>query len=174
MDNKASQCPDKSTYAVKRTIKLKTDGAPDIMKQEWIVIDCEKQEEAEDNYSNMQRQKLTEHALYCKNGAAMYTVLYGQLHSDIITIAKRSTVYTTMHKERDVVGLLSILCDICVQNLTGTKVDPYLEQLRILTSTLSCAQKRAYSITILVMPFMTRFLQLRVSVAHSHLEKTVA
>ena len=34
--------PDKSTYAVKHTTKLKTDGAADIMKQEWIVIDCEK------------------------------------------------------------------------------------------------------------------------------------
>ena len=67
--------PDKSMYAVKRTTKLKTDGAADIMKQEWIVIDCEKQEEAKDNYSNMQRQKLTEHALYRKNGAAMYTTV---------------------------------------------------------------------------------------------------
>ena len=131
---------DKGTYAVKRTTKLETEGAADIMKQEWIVIDYEKQEEAEDNYSNIQRQKLTEHALYRKNSAAMFTVLYGQLHSEIITIAKQSTApdFTTMHKERDVVGLLSILCDICVQNLTGTKVDPYLEQLRILTSTLSC------------------------------------
>ena len=41
-----------------------------------------------------------------------------------------------MHKERDVVGILSILCDIYIQNLTGTKVDPHLEQLWILTSTL--------------------------------------
>ena len=47
-----------------------------------------------------------------------------------------------MHKERDVVGLLSTLCDICIQNLTGTKVDPHLEQLWILTSTLSCALKK--------------------------------
>ena len=137
--------PDKSTYAVKRTTKLKTDGATDIMKQEWIVIDCEKQEEAEDNYSNIQRQKFTEHALYCKNGTAMYTVLYGQLHSNIITIAKQSTAYTMMHKESDVVGLLSILRDICVQHLTGTKVDLNSEQLRILTSTFSCAQKKSVS-----------------------------
>ena len=75
----------------------------------------------------------------------MNVVLYGQLHSDIITIAKNSTTYTKMHKERDVVGLLSILCDICVQHLIGTKVDPYSEQLRILTSTLSCAQKTSVS-----------------------------
>ena len=69
--------PDKSQYTVKRTTKVSNEGEPDNLKQEWIVIDCEKQEEAKDNYSNMQRQKLTEHALYCKNGAAMYTVLYG-------------------------------------------------------------------------------------------------
>ena len=56
--------PDKSTHAVKRTTKIKNEGAADIMKQEWIVIDCEMQEEAEDNYNNMQRQKLTEQALY--------------------------------------------------------------------------------------------------------------
>ena len=34
----------------------------------------------------MQRQKLTEHALYQKNSAAMFIVLYGQLHSEFITI----------------------------------------------------------------------------------------
>ena len=33
---------DKSMYVVKRTTKLKMDGEPDIMKQEWIMIDCEK------------------------------------------------------------------------------------------------------------------------------------
>ena len=75
----------------------------------------------------------------------MYIVMCGQLHSDIITIVKNSTAYINIHKERDVVGLLSILRDICVQNLTGTKVDPYSEQLRILTSTLSCAQKKSVS-----------------------------
>ena len=58
------------------------------MKQEWIVIDCEIQEEAKDNYNNKPQQKLTENALYCKNGAALFIVLYGQLHSDIVTIAK--------------------------------------------------------------------------------------
>ena len=74
------------------------------------------QEEAEDNYSNIQRQKLAEHGLYRKNGAAMYNVLYGQLHSDIVTIANWSTSpdFKTMNKERDVVGLLSILCSICI------------------------------------------------------------
>ena len=75
----------------------------------------------------MQRQKLTEHALYRKNGRAMYMVLCGQLHSDIITIIKRSNTYTKMHKNCEVVALLSTLHDICVQNLTGTKMDPDLE-----------------------------------------------
>ena len=27
------------------------------MKQEWVVIDCDKQDEFDDNHSNMQRQK---------------------------------------------------------------------------------------------------------------------
>ena len=88
--------PDKSKYATKRITKLSTgvQGEPDILKQEWIITDCDAQDEAEDNYSNMQRQKLTGHALYRKNGAAMYIVLCGQLHSDIITTAKQSTTYT--------------------------------------------------------------------------------
>ena len=33
---------DKSQYAVKRTTKVETEGGTDIMKQEWIVTDCEK------------------------------------------------------------------------------------------------------------------------------------
>ena len=41
-------------YTVKHTTKIKNEGAADIFKQEWIVIDCEKQAEAEDNYNNMQ------------------------------------------------------------------------------------------------------------------------
>ena len=135
--------PDKSKYTKKiiNKILMGVNGEPDIRKKEWIITDCDAQDEAEDNYSNMQRQKLTEYALYWENSAAMYVVLYGQLHSDIIAIAKNSTSYTNMHKERDVVGLLSTFRDICVQHLTGTKVDPYLEQLRILTSTLCCVQK---------------------------------
>ena len=139
--------PDKSTYALKRTTKIKNEGAADNMKQEWIVIDCEKQEKAEDNYNNMQRQKLKENALYRKNGAAMFIVLYGQLHSDIITIAKRLIApdFTTIHKERNAVGLLSVLRSICMQNLTRSNVDPYLEQLKILTSTLSYVQNKGIS-----------------------------
>ena len=95
----------------------------------------------------MQRQKTTEHGLYHKNGAAMFTVLYGQLHADIITIAKRSVSsdFLTVHKDRDVVGLLKILRSICVQNLMGSKVDPYPKHLQILTSTLSHTQKKGVS-----------------------------
>ena len=32
--------PDKSKYAVKRTTKLKTEGEPDILKQKWVITDC--------------------------------------------------------------------------------------------------------------------------------------
>ena len=140
--------PNVPIKAVKRTIKLTNDlDKSEILKQEWVMIDCEVQEELEDNYSNMQRQKLTDHALYHKNGAAMYTVLYGQIHADIITIAKRSVSpdFMTVQKDSDVVGLLKILRSICVQNLTGSKVDPYSEHLKILSSTLSYAQKKGES-----------------------------
>ena len=139
--------PDKSEYAVKRTIKLKNENGSEIMKKEWVMIDCDKQDELEDNHSNLQRQKTTEHALYRKNGAAMYTVLYGQLHPDIITIAKRSTTssFLTVQQDCDVVGLLKILRSICVQNLTRSKVDPFSEHLKILSSTLSYAQKKGES-----------------------------
>ena len=77
--------PEKILYAVKHTTKIKNEGAPDIFKQEWIVIDCEAQVEAEANYSNMQHQKLTKHGFYRKNGAAMFTVLYAQLHAAMQT-----------------------------------------------------------------------------------------
>ena len=139
--------PDKNKYATKLIILIPTgvSGQPDIRKQEQIVTDCDARDIAEDNYSNTQRQKLTEHALYRKNSAALYVVLYGQPHSDIITIAKNSSTYTTMHKERDVVVLLTTLRDICIQHLVGTKVDPLLEQIRMLTSTLSYVQKKNLS-----------------------------
>ena len=139
--------PDKSQYVAKRTTKVSSESKPDILKQEWIVIDCEKQEELEDNYNNKLRQKLAKHALYQKNDVGLFIVLYGQLHSNIVTIAKYSIIhlFATVHKESDVVGLLSILRLICVQNLTGSKVDLYLEQLKILSSTLSYAQSKCIS-----------------------------
>ena len=111
------------------------------------MIDCEKQGEAKNNYNNKLRQKLAKQALYRKNGAALFIVLYGQLHSDIVTIAKNWIIplFATVHKERDIAGLLSILCSICVQNLTGYKVDPYLEQLKILSFTFSYVQTKGIS-----------------------------
>ena len=80
--------PDKTRYASKRTIKPKNADGSEIMKEEQVVTDCDKQDELEDNHSNIQRQKTTAHELYHKKDAAMYTVLYGQLHHDIITIPK--------------------------------------------------------------------------------------
>ena len=102
----------------------------------------------EDNYNNKLRQKLVEKALYCKNGAALYILFYCQLHSNIATAAKNSTVllFETVHKDRNVVGLISILRLICGKNLPRSKVDPYLEQLKILSTTLSYAQTKGISI----------------------------
>ena len=90
------------------------------MKQEWIMIGCEMQEEAEGNCNNKLRQKLAKQAMYRKNGAPLFIVFYVHLHSNIVTIAKRSItpLFEIVHKERDVVGLLSILRTIYVQNLT--------------------------------------------------------
>ena len=103
------------------------------------MIDCEKQDGFEDNHTNMQRKKTTEHALCSKNGAAIYTLMYGQLHPEIVTIAKQSTTpdFVTVQQEQDVVGLLKILQSICVQNLTIFKVEPFSEHLKIQASTLS-------------------------------------
>ena len=142
-----SECPNKSKYTKKRNTKVSTEGEPDILKQEWILIDYEKQEELEDNYNNKLQKKLAKQAPYPKYGAALFIVLYGQLHIEIVTIAKNSIVllYETVHKERDVLGLLFILHLICVQNLTGTRVDLYLEQLKILSSTLFYVQTKGIS-----------------------------
>ena len=110
------------------------------MGHDWLW----KQDELEDNHTNMQQQKTTEHVLYRKNGAVMYTVIYGQLHPEIITIAKRSTNpdFPTVQQEQDVVGLLNILQSICFQYLTSSKVDPFSEHLEIQTSTLSYVQTK--------------------------------
>ena len=109
------------------------------------MTDIEAKDAAEDNFNNEQRQKLSEHALFRKNSAALYIVMHGQLHSAIITIAKNSPTYTQMHKDKDVVVLLTTLRDICIQRLAGTKVDPLTEQLRMLTSTLSHVQRKNIS-----------------------------
>ena len=109
------------------------------------MTDCEKQEELEDNYNNKLRQKLAEQALYCKSGTAVCIIFYSQYHSDIVTIAKRLTtpLFEIVHKERNVVRILSILCLICVKNLSGSKVDLFMEQLKILPTTLSHVQTKA-------------------------------
>ena len=111
------------------------------------MIYCKKQKEAEDNCDNMQQRKLIKHASYRKNGSVVFFVLYSQLNSGIVTIAKQSitTDFKTVHKERDVVSLNFIIRSICVQKITGSKVDPYLKQLKILTSTLSYVQKKGKS-----------------------------
>ena len=80
--------PNKNLYATKHITKIKNADNSENLKQDWVVTDCEKQDELENNHTNMQRQKTTEHALYHKNGAAMFIVMYGQLHPKIITIAK--------------------------------------------------------------------------------------
>ena len=80
--------PNKSLYATKRITSINNSDGSEILKQEWVVTDCEKQDELEDNHTNMQQQKTTEHALYRKNGAAMFIMMYGQLHPKIVTIAK--------------------------------------------------------------------------------------
>ena len=49
--------PTKSEYATKRTTELKNEDGSEIMEEEWIMTECEKQDELKDNHSNMQRQK---------------------------------------------------------------------------------------------------------------------
>ena len=51
------QRPNKNLYAAKRTTKLKNEDKTFIIKEEWVVTDCEKQDELENNQTNMQRQK---------------------------------------------------------------------------------------------------------------------
>ena len=143
--------PDKSLYATKLITKINNSDGSEIRRQEWVVTDCEKQDELEDNHSNMQRQKTTEHALYRKNGAALFIVMYGQIHPEVITVAKQSTSpdFTTVQQEQDVVGLLSILQSICVKNLTSSRVDPYSEHLKIQASTLSYVQTKDVSLSLI-------------------------
>ena len=146
-----------------------------MLKEKLVVTDCDKQEELEENYNNKLCQNLTEKALYYKNGAALYIIFFGQLHSDIVTTVRNSTtpLFESVHKDHDVVELLSIFRLICVKNLSGFKVDPYLDQLKILTTTLSYTQKRAHPITMLVKPYMTRSLIPRVNMVYSYLVTTI-
>mmetsp|Transcript_40073 Transcript_40073/g.43480 ORF Transcript_40073/g.43480 Transcript_40073/m.43480 type:complete len:101 (+) Transcript_40073:1-303(+) len=89
--------------------------------------------ESEDNYNNKIRQNLNKKALYYKHGKALYDLNDGQLHNNIIAVAKNSTnpIFETINKEQDVVYLLSILLSVCVEKLPGPKVDPHLYTLQI-------------------------------------------
>ena len=67
--------PDKRLYAFKCTTKIKNDDGADILKQEWIVTDCEMELELEENYNNILRQRLTEKALYRKHGDSLCNII---------------------------------------------------------------------------------------------------
>ena len=78
---------------------------------------------------------------------ALQCILYCtdcELHPNIIIIAKRSTTpnFVTVQRDQNVIGLLKILQAICVQNLTSSKVDLFVERLKTLASTLSYVQKK--------------------------------
>ena len=66
--------PNKSEYATKRTTKLKNEDRSEIIKEEWIVTDCEKQDELEDNHSNMQCQKRRN--MDCTARSVLLSILY--------------------------------------------------------------------------------------------------
>ena len=65
----------------------------------------------------------------------------------MIAAAKNSTkpLHATVHTERDLVALLSILLSVCVKNLSGRKVDPLYDVLQIISSTLSYSKKQGIS-----------------------------
>lgn len=69
------------------------------------ITDFEQQDELEKKYNSKLRQKMAEEALYLKNGTALNILFFGQLHSDIVTAAKISTVplFETVHKDYDIV-----------------------------------------------------------------------
>ena len=132
--------PDKNLYAeIMITDVMGTDKRV-IKKQEWIVRNCKKELEMEDNYTNELQQKYTRKALFWKQGDFNYgTILYGQLGSNNIAAGKNSTTpdYATAHKSQCVVSLLSIHLLIYVKNITITKVDPLYDGLQVSSATLS-------------------------------------
>ena len=77
----------------------------------------------------------------------LYTLIHGQLHSDIIAAATNYTnpLFGTVNKDEDVVGLLSILLPVCVKNLSGTKMDPHYNALQIMSFTLTYIKKKGIS-----------------------------
>ena len=53
-----TECPDKKLYASKCITKIKSEDGTEILKQEWIMTNCEKELELEENYNNKLRQRL--------------------------------------------------------------------------------------------------------------------
>ena len=82
-----------------------------------------------------------------KEGDTLYSIIHGQLGSNVIAPAKNSTNpnYVVTHKKRCVVSLVSILLLICIKDISGTKVDPIYNGLQIISSTLSYTQKPGVS-----------------------------
>ena len=56
--------PDKRLYASNLVTKIVCEDTNEILEHEWIVTNCEIQEDMEDNYNNKLRQKLAEKALF--------------------------------------------------------------------------------------------------------------
>ena len=145
--------PDKNKYASKLTTKIKQDGGDDILKQEWIVTDCELELELDENYTNMLHQRLAEKSLLCKHGDLLYNIIFGQLHPDVIAAAKNSTtpLYATVHTERNVVALLSIALSVCVKNFWGGKWIHFTMAYRLFHLLYHIPQNKEYPTAILEM-----------------------
>ena len=72
IDDDVSPLSDKKRYVLKCVTKIKCEGEADILGQRWVITDCELQIKLEDSYKNKLHQKLSELAVYCKNGKALY------------------------------------------------------------------------------------------------------
>ena len=83
-----------------------------ILKQEWVITDCAKELELEENCNNELQQKLTEKALFRKQGNALYGIVHGQLSSNVIAAAQSFTTpsYVTTHNDCYVLSLLNSFC----------------------------------------------------------------
>ena len=105
----------------------------------------------------------------------MFIVLYSQLHSDIVTIAKKSITpnFKIVHKN----VMLGVYLLFSAPSACRTLSDPRWIRIwnnwRYSLLPFLYIQKRVYLITISVTPYMTRFLLPRVNAVHSHLEKII-
>ena len=100
--------------------------------------------ELTDNYTNESRLALSKQALFCKQGDVLYTIIYGQLSSNVIPAATNPD-YKQTHKDCCVISILEVLLLVCIKNISGTKVDPLYDALQIFSSTLSYTQKKGVS-----------------------------